>query len=359
MDNQFLSQEEIDALLRGGPVPSEAERSNSEITNRESSNSEVILTEEEKDALGEAGNISMGSAATSLSQLVGRKVIITSPRVEVKNEKEFFSGFQEPYMVIEVEFTEGLSGKNVLIIKENEVGVIASLMMGGDGTHSGEITELEQSAAQEAMNQMIASSATSLSEIFKRKINISPPRSKMINSRVNETYEPFGGQEVVVIYFNMQIEDLVDTDIMQVMEPKTAKEVAQMLLAKIYGSPEPETVVTAEEVIGGEKKENIEKKFQKKETEEQLVLPADEKLELILDIPLKVEVVLGRTRRPIKEILSFGPGAIIDLDRLVDEDVEVLVNGTLVAKGEIVVVGENFGVKINQILSPKERLSKI
>jgi len=357
MDNQFLSQEEIDALLRGGPAPSEAEGSNSENTNPESSNSEVILTEEEKDALGEAGNISMGSAATSLSQLVGRKVIITSPRVEIKNEKELFSSFQEPYMVIEVEFTEGLSGKNVLIIKENEVGVIASLMMGGDGTHSGEITELEQSAAQEAMNQMIASSATSLSEIFRRKINISPPRSKMINSRANDTYEPFGGQEVVVIYFNMQIEDLVDTDIMQVMEPKTAKEVAQMLLAKIYGSPEPEPAVMAHEMLEGAKATNIEKKVEK--SEEQFVLPADEKLELILDIPLKVEVVLGRTRRPIKEILSFGPGAIIDLDQLVDEDVEVLVNGTLVAKGEIVVVGENFGIKINQILSPKERLNKI
>ncbi|NYE56923.1 flagellar motor switch phosphatase FliY [Carboxydothermus ferrireducens] len=216
MDNQFLSQEEIDALLRSEPVPSESD----------GSGTGIILTDAEKDALGEAGNISMGSAATSLSQLVGRKVIITSPRVEVQKEKEFFASFREPYMVIEVEFTEGLSGKNVLIIKENEVGVIASLMMGGDGTHSGEITELEQSAAQEAMNQMIASSATALSEIFKRKINISPPRSKMINSRENDTYEPFGGHEVVVIYFNMQIEGLIDTDIMQVMEPATAKEVA-------------------------------------------------------------------------------------------------------------------------------------
>ncbi|GAV22587.1 flagellar motor switch phosphatase FliY [Carboxydothermus pertinax] len=348
MDNQFLSQEEIDALLKG--TVGESQES-------ESQGSAEVLTAEEKDALGEVGNISMGSAATSLSQLVGRKVTITSPRVEVSNEKEFFANFLEPYMVIEVEFTEGLTGKNILIIKEHEVGVIANLMMGGDGTQTGEITELEQSAAREAMNQMIASSATALSEIFKRKINISPPKSQMVNSRERDIYEPFGGKEIVVIYFKMQIEDLIDTEIMQIMEPATAKEVAKMLLDKLYGGMEPEPTVEYRESVK-ESKERVEGK-DKHGNEEYLNLPSDEKLELILDIPLKVEVVLGRTRRPIKEILSLGPGAIIDLDRLLDEDVEVLVNGTLVARGEIVVVGENFGVRINQILSPRERLSKI
>ena len=352
MDNQFLSQEEIDALLKG-PAEEPLSRETAVLT----------LSPEERDALGEAGNISMGSAATSLSQLVGRKVTITSPRVEVKNEKEFFANFIEPYMVIEVEFTEGLSGKNVLIIKEYEVGVIASLMMGGDGTHSGEITEIEQSAAQEAMNQMIASSATSLSTIFNRKINISPPKSQMVNSREQDVYEPFGGQEVVVIYFNMQIEDLVDTDIMQVMEPRTAKEVAKLLLDKLMAVEEE---ITKDEVASVPSTQELKVESNESITfnapvnyQAPVALPGDEKLELILDIPLKVEVVLGRSRRPVKEILNFGPGAIIDLDRLVDEDVEVLVNGTLVARGEIVVVGENFGVKINQILSPSERLGKI
>ena len=171
------------------------------------------------------------------------------------------------------------------------------------------------------------------------------------------------GQEVVVIYFNMQIEDLVDTDIMQVMEPRTAKEVAKLLLDKLMaveedGTKDEVASVSSTPELKVESKESITVNAPVN-YQVPVTLPGDEKLELILDIPLKVEVVLGRSRRPVKEILNFGPGAIIDLDRLVDEDVEVLVNGTLVARGEIVVVGENFGVKINQILSPSERLGKI
>ncbi|MGB9860336.1 MAG: flagellar motor switch phosphatase FliY, partial [Moorellaceae bacterium] len=147
--SDFLSQEEIDALLQGGLLSHPAQ---------------VTLTEEEKDALGEIGNISMGSAATALSQILNRKVLITTPHTRVTTPEELFASFQMPYVIVEVNFTEGLSGANLLIIKTRDAAVIADLMMGGSGqVEREELDELQKSAVAEAMNQMIGTSATSMS----------------------------------------------------------------------------------------------------------------------------------------------------------------------------------------------------
>jgi flagellar motor switch protein FliN/FliY len=412
--NNFLSQEEIDALLKAaaGETAPEAGNAEGEVAAAAALSTEegvaaegrvddnggpeqpavepagepapgsgsssagcrpaVDLTPEERDALGEIGNISMGSAATTLSELLNQKVTITSPRVLTCNQEEFFSSFKVPYVIIQVEFKEGLKGFNVLIIQLKDAMVMADLMMGGDGTNVAEqISELELSAASEAMNQMIGSASTSLATIFRRTINISPPQTTVLEvSEEGTGYRLPTGDPIVVVSFKMTIGELVDTEIMQIMSMETAKEEAAMLLEQLMAQaaapapqaavPEPESppasarVETPPAAAAGAPSGNGDRRAPGTLSEEE-----QRKLELLLDIPLKVSVVLGRTRRPIKEVLGLTPGAIVELSSLVDEPVEVLVNGTLVARGEVVVVNENFGVRITSIISPEERVEQL
>ena len=173
MSDGILSQEEIDALLKGDsgsptPVP-EPDLS-------------VELSEFEKDALGEIGNISMGTSATTLSTLLNKKVSITTPDVSLITGKQLQDDYTLPYVVVEVEYREGLYGANILVIKQEDACIIADLMMGGDGQcEQPTLSELELSAVGEAMNQMMGSATTSLSSMFNRKIDIAPPRLTLMD----------------------------------------------------------------------------------------------------------------------------------------------------------------------------------
>ena len=80
-------------------------------------------------------------------------------------------------------------------------------------------------------------------------------------------------------------------------------------------------------------------------------------LELLMDVPLQVTVELGRTQKLVKEVLALGPGSVVELDKLAGEPVDILVNERPIAKGEVVVIDENFGIRVTEILSPKDRLN--
>lgn len=168
MSNDFLSQEEINALLSG-------EDSSDTSTDKAD---EELITEIDKDLLGEIGNISMGSASTALYQLINQKVNITTPVVSVTTLKEIRQGFETPNIILDIKYIEGIVGRNILIIKIQDGAVISNLMMGGDGKIEANLTtlsEIEISAVSEAMNQMIGSAATSMATMFGRKVDISPP----------------------------------------------------------------------------------------------------------------------------------------------------------------------------------------
>lgn len=345
--------------------------------------SNLDLLPEEKDALGEIGNISMGSAATTLSELLNRRVLITSPVVTITRQKDFWEGYNVPLIIIKVQFKEGFTGYNVLVIKLRDAMVMANLMMGGDGTDiPGEISEMEISAAAEAMNQMIGTASTSLADLMNRSINITPPETTLVRETGAINVELPFDDPIVVISFRMNIEDLLDTSIMQIIDLPSAREQARLLLEN-FGLVEgdaaggheqfhhPEEIVDREQELveelipaaGTKPAENIvhNNAMPAPENLERVdVAQIDpEKLNLLLDIPLKVSVVLGRTRKTIKEVLSMTPGAITELETLVDEPVDVLVNGKLVAKGEVVVVNENFGVKITSIISTRDRINSL
>lgn len=169
MNDGFLSQEEIDALLNGGgstpesqPEPETSESVSVGITED--------ISDMEKDALGEIGNISMGSAATTLSVLLGRRVSITTPRVSVDTLGAIKNHYPLPYLIVQVGYTQGISGDNILAIQEQDALIIADLMMGGEGTNPPtELNELYMSAVGECMNQMMGAVATSLSTMFSKK----------------------------------------------------------------------------------------------------------------------------------------------------------------------------------------------
>ncbi len=385
MSNGFLSQEEIDALLNGDAgqdVSAETIQA-------------VELTDSEKDLLGEVGNISMGSASTALSTIVGQPVNIATPVVSVSTLKKLKGSFEVPNIALDVNFTSGITGGNLLIMKNTDAAVIASLMMGGDGKVEGsaELSEIEISAVSEAMNQMIGSAATSMATMFSRQVNISPPQSKIWNDNTSPLSDSIDeDEEVVQVAFKMTIGDLIDSVIMQVLPMETAKKIVDIMMGTEETKESPKVADLQSETeapVPEPDNEGLELEHAKANTNaadqpeyttkpierpepqvevrkaafkpltEATAYNCPRNIDLILDVPLEISVVLGKTKKNIRDILNLGTGSLIELDKLAEEPVDILVNGKKVAYGEVVVVDENFGVRITSIISGEERVKTL
>jgi len=345
MSNRYLSQDEIDAILHMGVA-----------------NEPPSLTPMEADAIGEIGNISMGTAATTLSQLLGQRVSITAPRVSVTTLAGLYAQFSVPYLAISVNYTQGLAGFNLLVIRNEDAAIIADLMMGGQGIPAdSELDEMKVSAVSEVMNQMIGTAATSMHSLFGRQVNISPPSVLPFNYPAKpDENASLNDEDLVVVTFRMVIGSLVDSELLQIMPMRSAQQMVELLMPP---SPPP---------VSHEKTPRIESPPPIASNESPVVQRAQfsqlpptpisipgANIDLILDVPLHVSVVLGKCRRSIKDVITMGVGSVVELDRMVEDQVDILVNGTLIAKGEIVVVNENFGVRLTSILSPTERLKEL
>ena len=380
----MLSQDEINALLSGMNAGSSDPQ-----PDPQPAVAEEILTDIEKDAIGEIANISMGTSATTLYSLVNRKVNITTPTVSIANWKNFIDEQEKPCVFIQIKYTEGLDGANILILRERDVKVITDLMMGGDGSNiDGELGELHLSAISEAMNQMMGSSATSLSSMLGRMIDISPPEASLVNILENKNgadIAPFLGGDFVKIEFRMQIEDLVDSTIMQLYPIDFAKSLYEIFMGQQMGTsaapaqpapapqpqpapaPQPQPYVPPQAEMPQMQQAmpqmqqmpqmqpmqqaNIQPaQFQAFNTQMPQQMASQENIGLIMDVPLEVTVELGRTKKSIAEILDFTPGTIIELDKIAGEPIDVLVNGKFVAKGEVVVIEESFGIRVTEII---------
>lgn len=183
----MLSQDEINALLNGVDLSADSDGSAATATAQDGGDD---LTDIEKDAIGEVANISMGTSATTLFSLVNRKVNITTPKVEMCRWAEVVRDYERPCVFIQIKYTVGLNGTNILVLKEHDVKVITDLMMGGDGTNiEGELNDLHLSAISEAMNQMMGSSSTSLSSMLGKTIDISPPEASLVDLQTKEPSE--------------------------------------------------------------------------------------------------------------------------------------------------------------------------
>ena len=407
MNNERLTQEEIDALL------------NNTSQDMFSSSPDIgdYFSSMEQDAMGEIGNISFGSSATALSMLLSQKVEITTPYVSLIASEKLAEEFPQPYVAIQVEYTEGFIGTNLLVIKQSDAAIIADLMLGGDGISPAvELSEIHLSAVQEAMNQMMGSAATSMSTVFNKRVDISPPTIEIMDLPEGAGHDVIPKDDLLVkVSFRLTIGSLIDSCIMQLLPAHFARSLVDELMKQtsaemdgdledahpavrsqnevkptaIHGDDEMENKQT----VGNSQREQWAESGMTGRTPEQYghsnqhlgtnsvpnsqpvqVQPVtfsdfepthqlEEKevnnLNMLLDIPLQVTVELGRTNRSVKEILELSSGSIIELDKLAGEPVDILVNKRLIAKGEVVVIDENFGVRVTDIISRTDRLKKL
>ncbi|MFJ7976410.1 flagellar motor switch phosphatase FliY [Peribacillus sp. NPDC096379] len=393
----MLSQDEIDALLKG---------TDDQFDQKSGPQIDEYLSSMEQDALGEIGNISFGSSATALSTLLNQKVDITTPAVTIIEKSKLAEEFPHPYVAIQVNYTEGFSGGNLLVIQQSDASIIADLMLGGTGINPPEMLgEIQLSAVQEAMNQMMGSAATSMSTVFSKRVDISPPSLELINFIEGQGKDTIPNDDLIVkISFRLLVGNLIDSNIMQLLPLKFAKELVAELLNPAQSTPDSNA--HQEEVTQtNHTKEPVEQKYYSEQTNNQTqqprsvptssshvpqqsgpqhlgsgshaqpvnVQPASftsfqtyqmqeseaKNLDMLLDIPLQITVELGRTKRSIKEILELSSGSIVELDKLAGEPVDILVNNRLIAQGEVVVIDENFGVRVTDIVSQSDRLKKL
>ncbi|CAG7841080.1 hypothetical protein CLOHAE12215_02504 [Clostridium haemolyticum] len=389
-DNGFLSQDEIDSLLNGDENNDVQENSDEsieenikDVENAQESSKDKI-TDIEMDLLGEIGNISMGSASTALSTIIGSVVNITTPQVSSTTLEKLRNTFEVPNIALEVKYTSGIVGGNLLVMKIPDAAVIANLMMGGDGRieEKSELTEIEESAVSEAMNQMIGSAATSMATMFSREVNISPPVYKIWKDTSMPLCETIKeNDDIIKVSFKLTIGDLVDSNIMQIFPIKTAKKIVSIMMGQEEKGEAVEQSSNKTQQINKmqnqETSSNSQVEPKPVETytksqpqvniqkasfaplQESNINGVPQNIDLILDVPLEISVVLGKTKKSIKDILDLGTGSLIELDKLAEEPVEIYVNGKKIAYGEVVVVDENFGVRIVNIVSGEERVKSL
>ena len=396
MSDDMISQEEIDALLSGGggdDAPADDAAASDDASAAGASPTGDTITDMERDALGEIGNISMGGAATTLSVLLGRKVSITTPTVSISNMSQLKEKYPIPFLVVEVGYSVGIEGNNVLCIQAKDAAIIADLMMGNDGTNPDEeLSEIHMSAVSESMNQMMGSVATSLSSMFNKKVDITPPVVTLVDLGTEEVVSKLldKADPIVQASFRMEVDGLIDSEIMQLLPLDVAREMVDALMnqqpdvdneeeaiaaavapppaapaAAPASAPAAAAAAPASNGYGAQPMQphvasNVP--VQSAQFTPLSTVPVqvnDANIGLILDVPLQVNVELGRTKKSIKEILDLTKGSIVELDKLAGETVDIMVNGKYLAKGEVVVIDENFGVRITEIVSPLERAARL
>ncbi len=359
------------------------------------------LTKNEQDLLGEIGNICMGTSATTMSTLLGRKVGITTPMISIHTLDSLSREYPVPLVVSEVQYTEGLEGNNLLILKEYDVALITNLMLGDeeevDPDHI-ELTEIHMSAMGEIMNQMVGSSATALADILHKLVNISTPTTRRLVMDSGVVSDSFADPEspLVKISFKMEIEDLLTSEIMQIIPVEFAKSTADSVWRQMQedtgmteepltsapaaqapatpaqqAQPQSNPQPAAEYVqpqgdmqpaYNAPENNVIRERQNIRVSEPQFPsfnnisgnpqIPSLDNIEMIMDVPMNVTVELGKTHKKIRDILDFNIGSVIVLDRIAGDMVDILVNGKCIGKGEVVVIDDNYGIRITEINMP-------
>lgn len=409
-----LSQAEIDALMNGGAAAAEDDSKEEKVKEKTEEQSEAEIEKEavedaaldvddeiiagmdeqaRMDLIGEVGNISMSQAATTLSSILNHRVSITTPRVTKIRFASLMEEIKTPKVATTVEYKEGVIGTNLMLLQVRDASIIADLMMGGPGNakDDAEFGDLELSAVAEAMNQMIGSASTSMATMINRKVDILPPTVKLWGEPDNISYDGINPDSIVYrISFNLDVEGLIESEIMQIFTKKMVNDIAAAMMA------DKATVVNDREVPAEEQKAPVAPQLetapaaaptpqpqpqaqpqpapqpapQPKQPPVEVSQPSfqtldghaqgeGDNLDLLMDIPLNLSVVLGTSKKSVREILSFNTGSVIELEKLTDEPLDILLNGKLIAQGEVVVINDNFGVRITNILSQSQRINNM
>ncbi|MEA1885574.1 MAG: flagellar motor switch phosphatase FliY [Thermotogota bacterium] len=395
-NNDFLSQDELDALLGAINSGNEGEEEEEEAKSPsvEVEGSQGSLTSAEIDMIGEVGNMIMGSASTALFTIIGQNVDITTPKVSVIKLDSLKDQFDGERLVTTLNFEDAIEGINFFLVDAKTASIIADLMMGGTAENvDAQMDEMKMSAVGEAMNQMMGAASTSMSEFLDGSVNITPPQVSMVDfNDENVEFPPAEAKaenEIVLVSFDMSIGSFANTNIFQILPIKFVKD----LYAKVTQSggeetqkldleekPQPAQQEPQQPTRAATKQTQPQQpqregaymppKPKKQEAvnaqpvefedfDEPVYTQLPKQLELLYDVPLEITVELGRSKLKLKEIMDLNIGSIIELDKLTGEHIDVLVNGKVIAKGEVVVVSESFGVRITEIINPRERIGSL
>lgn len=400
--------------------------------------------EVEMDAIGEIMNITMGSAATAVSNMLSAKVWITTPQVNIIEASTLNFPELEPSIMVRIKYTQGISGQNVLVLKQNDVQLILNQLMGLplEISEDFQFDELNISAVCEVMNQMMGASATALSEIIETTVDISTPEAMVQSGDEDlktEIYDITGQEYVCTVKFDLTIDGVINSEFISVLTLDLAKEMSDKMMAgynnimdsveesapapapssggggtlsqeeieKLMGgggsaapaptpAPEPQPIPQMPQGVPGQMPYgqppmgypdpnmaamqqpmygyppqgmyppqgypmqqpvmNIQPaQFQSFETYKNSALNQEQNdnLRLLMNVPLNVTVEIGSAVKKVKEILDFTQGTIIELERQAGAPVDIIVNGNLVAKGDVVVIDDNFAVRITEIVKSK------
>lgn len=408
---------------------------------------QTVLSPMQLDAIGEIMNISLGSSATAVSNMLDHRVDITTPKVTVVPVEEFSLGELEPAIGVEIKYVSGLEGSNIMLLKREDVKMIVDILMGTTTPDEEfELNDMTISAVCEVMNQMMGAASTALSDFLGRPVNISTPQSFTLDDLEAFKREHFHTDDgmLVVVHFMLGIENVLQSEFVNVMPTALAKELLkgfgmeeleETAAAPSAPAPQPESAPAVssggklsqeeiERLMGGAgapasqpesahaassggklSQGEIERLMggmgapapqsqpapaqpaqpQAAPAQQPVYAPAPpvyyapqpeprvintrpiqlpeldvegkldkeqaQNLELIMSVPLEVSVEIGRTRRKVEDILTFAKGSLVVLDKLAGDQVDVFVNGLCVARGDVVVIDDNFGVRITEVLA--------
>ncbi|PNR92494.1 flagellar motor switch phosphatase FliY [Petrotoga sp. 9PWA.NaAc.5.4] len=377
--DNFLNQSELDALLKGMSTNTKNTNINENIENVDEDLDSLL------DLMGEIANITMGSAATTLSTILKRKIDIEYPDVNIIKFKNIKTNFQGEYVVVTVEYKRGLYGMNTLVLPSNLTNIIANVMLGKDPFETiEEINEISLSAVSEAMNQMMGTASTALSEFIKTNIDISPPVTQTLDfSNPTTEFPPIETDKeayVISIKFKVKITGIAETFFWQFVPVKFAKKIKDFV-DKVYQTSKNEEKEVSPEISNesyqAKRKQtsnSSNSKISKEDTvkvnpvefeefgrqEETISQKIDfSKLELLMDVPLEIKVELGSVKMTLREILELHEGSLIQLNKLAGEPLDIYANERLIARGEVVVIDENFGIRVTEIVSLRERMKTL
>lgn len=404
----------------------------------------VTMSTLEIDAIGEVLNISMGSAATAISTMLDRQVVISTPTVAMRKFNALDYASLEPAMLVKINYVEGISGSNVMIFRQRDMQIILNLLMGNDDPPSEEFTfdDLSMSAACEVMNQMMGASATALSEFLGRPINISTPEAMVVgpDHDYSQAVQMQEGEEIVSVSFRLTIDGVMDSNFASILGIHLAKELVDQVMGQqepeeieVQGSaaprpaPEPASAPAAESAASVQQPAHTPDQPQAQAAPQEAGTMAgyppypaypnppypgypyyggyppyppmgypgqaapygapapaasapmniqtpqfpqfapqgavdpnqNGNMDLLMGVSLNVSVEIGRTKRKIKDIVDFGQGTVIELNKQAGAPVDIVVNGQLLARGDVVVIDDNFGVRITEIVGVKELMESL
>lgn len=365
MSDGSLSQDEIDALLQGNSMDFE----------EAPAVDESGLSPKAKMDFTSFLNDTVASKEANLGGMVGESLSLKAPSIEVVKSSELGSGLDGSIVEIKMDYSEGIKGSHSYIFNEGFASVMAGKMMGQTEV---DLNEAALSALEEAANTIAGSSATSIGDLVGVTVMNAPGKTAVMSG----SELAFASDYVLKATFPIELEGSEPSNLIELFDVNVVREIASHI-----GSSEPSPAAamgqgSGQNMMGGMQQQqqaqpgmqmpmgqqgtggqgfnqtNVQS-VQFPDLIPQLPIGDQGNIGLLMDVYMEMTVELGRTKRLIKDILGMGEGTIIELDKLAGEPVDILVNHKLIAKGEVVVIDENFGVRVTEIISPMDIVNEI